>query len=137
MVRTTLPAVVISSTYTGFVVEPVAATAPRSFPTRITARFPAVNGTVAAVADADAVWAGDAVTDGIEVDDEVKDADAEEVGEDPGGSVADEVDDFVDVGVGDAVAEAGTNATLWYSTSEDDGPTMEVHTDVSESYRTT
>lgn len=119
MVRTTLPAVVISSTYTGFVVEPVAATAPRSFPTRITARFPAVNGTGAAVAVADAVSAGDAVTDGLEVD----------VGEDPGGSVADDdgVDDVVDVGVGDAVAEAGTNATLWYSTSADDGPTMEVH----------
>ena len=44
---------------------------------------------------------------------------------------------FEEVLVGDAVADAGANATLWYSTFSDEGPRIEVHTPVNESYRTT
>ena len=39
--------------------------------------------------------------------------------------------------VGDIVASAGANATLWYSMLDDEGPAREVHTPLSVSNLTT
>ena len=102
-------------------------------------------------ADADEVEVNAGVPVSVAAPDEVADGSA------PAGSVADEdavlegvngavtepegvllgEEDMVGAAVGDADASPGTNATLWYSTLEDDGPAMDVHSCVRVSYRTT
>ena len=187
MVRTRLPDVVISSTYTAFVIEPVLNKLPVSSPRRTTARLPPVNGTGATVAagvtdavvvaaevtvtapegvfddvvvpDGDplAVRAPVPVVVGVPVQVEVTDADEDGVSEVPNDTVdegvalmlavVDElavtlavIDELaedvregvcVPVEVADALADAGTNATLRYSTLADEGPRIELHTFVS------
>ena len=188
IVRTKLPLVVISSTYSGLVfwfVPPVVHTnvLPVSSPMRTTARLPPTKGTGAVVGagvmlcDGVALPVGEYVTDAVadavmELDsvrvlEQVADVVAAAVGVTEGLArndkdavaeavlvptpVEDPVLDTVGVDepvplcdndvegdtVGDALASAGANATLWYSTLRDEGPRIEVHTPVCESYRTT